>query len=100
MNNPNTTLRLPDAWTKPRTEARLHILRAHLASKAVIIRRKPSKCVHIILWNTASDTLEYGSWFKGRIYAERCDLSWDGCWMVYLAMGSGGETWNGICEPP
>lgn len=91
---------LPTAWTKPRTKARLHILRAHGASKAVIIRRKPSKCVHIISWDTHSDALEYGSWFSGRIYSERCDLSWDGRWMVYLAMGSGGDTWNGICKVP
>jgi hypothetical protein len=53
-----------------------------------------------MLWDTDSDEIEHGSWFKGRIYAERCDLSWDGRWMVYFAMGSGGQTWNGICEPP
>lgn len=92
---------LPNAWTKPRTKARLHILRAHESSRAVIIRRKPSKCFHIISWDTASDALEHGSWFRGRIYSERCDLSWDGNWMVYLAMGAGaGEAWNGICAPP
>ncbi len=91
---------LPATWTQPTSRARMHILRAHGAPKAVIIRRKPSKRVHIILWDTVSDELEHGSWFNGRIYAERCDLSWDGSWMVYLAMGSGGETWNGICKPP
>jgi len=97
----NSTMQdLPTAWTKPRTKARLHILRAHGSSKAVIIRRKPSKCVHVISWDTAYDALEYGSWFSGRIYSERCDLSWDGRWMVYLAMGAGGDTWNGICEVP
>lgn len=96
----NTAQHLPAAWTQPRAKARLHILRAHGASKAVVIRRQPSKCVHIISWDTGTDALEYGSWFNGRLYAERCDLSWDGRWMVYLAMGSGGETWNGICEPP
>lgn len=95
-----TAQNLPVAWTKPRSMARLHILRSHGSSKSVIIRRKPSKCVHIISWDTDSDALTYGSWFSGRIYSERCDLSWDGRWMVYLAMGSGGNTWNGICEPP
>lgn len=96
----STTQNLPVAWTKPRTKARLHILRAHGSSKAVVIRRKPSKRVHIISWDTDTDALEHGSWFSGRIYSERCDLSWDGRWMVCLAMGSGGETWNGICSPP
>ena len=100
MSANSTIQALPDAWTKPRKKARMHILRAHRSSKAVIIRRKPSKRVHIISWDTATDALEYGSWFSGRIYSERCDLSWDGRWMVYLAMGSRGETWNGICEPP
>jgi len=100
MNASSAAQDLPVAWTTPRKKARLHILRAHGSAKSVIIRRKPSKCVHIISWDTDSDTLEHGSWFRGRIYAERCDLSWDGRWMVYLAMGSGGQTWNGICEPP
>lgn len=91
---------LHPAWTQPRTKAGLHILRAHGSSKAVIIRRKPSKWAHILLWDTACDTLAHGSWFRGRIYSERCDISWDGRWMVYLAMGSAGNTWNGICEVP
>lgn len=100
MTASNTAQDLPTAWTKPRTTARLHILRAHGSPKAVVIRRKPSKRVHIISWDTDTDALEHGSWFSGRIYSERCDLSWDGRWMVYLAMGDGGETWNGICNPP
>jgi hypothetical protein len=93
-------IELPEAWIQPRTTARLHILRAQMAPVAVVIRRKPSKCCHIMSWNTERDALIHGSWFRGRIYAERCDLSWDGRWMVYFAMGSKGETWNGICEPP
>ena len=100
MNQSITSHSLPDAWIRPRTTARLHVLRAHKFPRAVIIRRKPSKCFHIISWDTASDELEYGSWLRGRIYSERCDISWDGRWMVYLAMGSRGETWNGICKPP
>ena len=91
---------LPAAWIRPRTKARLHILPAHKANKAVIIRRKPSKCFHVISWNTATDRIEHGSWFRGKLYPMRCDLSWDGEWMVYLAMGSNAQTWNGICEPP
>jgi hypothetical protein len=91
---------LPTAWTRPRTNARLHILRAHGAPKAVIIRRKPSKVFHIILWDTITDELEFGSWFHGRIYSQVCDLSWDGEWMVYVAMGRGFDTWTGICRPP
>lgn len=100
MKEPIREEDLPEAWTKPRKHARLHILRAHQASKAVIIRRKPSKVFHIISWDTATDELVHGSWFKGKITVESCDLSWDGEWMVYFAMGSELEYWTGICKPP
>jgi hypothetical protein len=100
MNDSATSLDLPDAWTQPRSRARLHVLRAHTSPTAVIIRRKPSKCFHIISWDTTRDKLAHGSWFRGKIFPERCDVSWDGRWMVYLAMGSSGNTWNGICQPP
>lgn len=100
MKEPIREEDLPEAWTKPRKHARLHILRAHKASKAVIIRRKPSKVFHIISWDTATDELEYGSWFEGRFFPEYCDLSWDGEWMVYIALVSGLDGWNGICNPP
>lgn len=92
--------KLQDAWVRPGTTARLHILRAHRSPRAVIIRRKPSKRCHIVAWDTVSDDIVHGSWFQGRIYAERCDLSWDGHWMVYMALGARGNTWNGICHPP
>lgn len=100
MSSSDLVSSLPVEWTTPQTTARMHILVAHAAARAVVIRRKPSKWVHVINWDTKRDELEHGSWFRGRIYAERCDLSWDGRWMVYLAMGSNGRTWNGICEPP
>jgi hypothetical protein len=80
--------------------ARIHLLPAKSAPVVCIIRRKPSKCFHVIRWNTSSDELEHGSWFHGKLYPLRCDLSFDGRWMVYLAMGSDGRTWNGICQPP
>lgn len=84
----------------PAGPARIHLLPAQAAPCAVVIRRKPSRCFHVIRWDTRSDQLEHGSWFKGKLYAKRCDVSFDGRWMVYLAMGASGETWNGICHPP
>ena len=47
-------------------------------------------------------TLEvvHGSWFSGKLYPMRCDISFDGKWLVYLAMGAKGNTWNGISELP
>jgi hypothetical protein len=80
--------------------ARIHLLPAKASPVVCIIRRKPSKCFHIIKWNTSNDEFEHGSWFHGKLYPMRCDVSFDGQWMVYLAMGANGETWNGICNPP
>ena len=85
---------------KQRETARIHLLVAKEAPIAVIIRRKPSKCFHIIKWHLKTGQFEHGSWFKGKLYPMRCDLSWDGKFMSYLAMGSKGETWNGVCEAP
>ena len=85
---------------KPAEPARIHLLPAKESPYVVVIRRKPSKCFHIIRWNTKTDELEHGSWFSGKLYPKRCDISFDGNWMVYLAMGDGGNTWNGICRLP
>jgi hypothetical protein len=84
----------------PADPARIHLLPAKASPFVVVIRRKPSKCFHVIRWNTQSDELEYGSWFHGKLFPKRCDVSFDGQWMVYLAMGASGETWNGICRLP
>lgn len=80
--------------------ARIHLLPAKGSPYVAVIRRKPSKVFHIIRWNTKYDELEYGSWFSGKLYPKRCDISFDGKWMVYLAMGGKGNTWNGVCQLP
>ncbi|RYX81721.1 hypothetical protein EON83_22825 [bacterium] len=84
----------------PPAPARIHLLAARKAPFVVIIRRSPSKVFHIIRWDTRTDKFEHGSWFNGKIYSKRCDVSFDGQWMVYLAMGSDGNTWNGCCALP
>jgi len=81
--------------------ARIHLLPAKGSPYVAVIRRKPSKVFHIIRWNTRNDHLEYGSWFNGKLYPKRCDISFDGKWMVYLAMGDiNCNTWNGVCLLP
>lgn len=85
---------------KARETARIHLIAAKDAPVAVVIRRKPSRQYHIIRWNLRDDTFDHGSWFKGHLYAMRCDLSWNGELMSYLAMGNQGETWNGVCQLP
>lgn len=85
---------------KPADPARIHLLPAKASPYVLVIRRKPSKCFHVIRWNTKTDTLEHGSWFNGKLFPKRCDISFDGQWMIYLAMGASGDTWNGICRLP
>jgi hypothetical protein len=43
------------------------------------------------MWNRTNDEFTPGSWFKGRIFADRSDLSPDGRHMIYFAMG--GVSW-------
>ena len=85
--------------TPPGT-ARIHLLPAKAAPFAAVIRRKPSKCFHIIRWNTVTGALEHGSWFQGKLYPLESDVSHDGRWMVYSALGARGQTWSGLCELP
>jgi hypothetical protein len=80
--------------------ARIHLLPARSAPIVCIVRRKPSKSFHIIRWNTSTDHFEHGGWLRGKLYVMRCDVSFDGNWMVFLAMGAAGTAWNGICKLP
>lgn len=80
--------------------ARIKLLVAKEAPIAVVLRRKPSRVFHILKWNTETDEIQPGSWFQGRIWDEYSDVSFDGSHMVYIAMGSGGQIWTGVCKPP
>ncbi len=83
-----------------------YILLAKEAPIAILIAKKGSKKYHIIKWNLETDEFEYGSWFHGTIYNLKTDLSFDGKYMVYFAMGDGHSMrsnlycWTAICEPP
>ena len=80
--------------------ARLHLLPAKAAPYTVIFRRKPTDWFHVLRWNTQIDTLEHGSWYAGTLYPKRADVSFDGEWMVFLAMDPGSNTFNRIARPP
>ncbi|MFP5275166.1 hypothetical protein [Coleofasciculus sp.] len=81
---------------------RLHLLIARAAPKILIIRRSPSRVYHFIAWDTATDQFEPGSWFRGKLYVYRCDLSFDGQWLVYFALGPSRELWSWVAlsQPP
>ena len=79
--------------------ARIDLIPARRAPKILLLRRKPSKVFHLILLDTRARSLTYGAWFQGRIYSARSDISADGEWFVYFAMGKNG-CWSGISKPP
>lgn len=70
------------------------------APYTVILRRKPTNWFHVMRWNTQTDQLEHGSWYAGTLYPKRADVSFDGNWLVFLAMDPGANTFNRIARPP
>jgi hypothetical protein len=82
----------------------LYCIFAREAPKAVIFRRGPSKQVRLIVWDVAENQFEPGQWFKGRIYAEKSDLSPSGNRLIYYAAqykyGSEHGTWIALSNPP
>ncbi|UQN06542.1 hypothetical protein [Deinococcus sp. QL22] len=102
------------AQTAP-APARIWGLLASEASTALIFRRGPSRWTHLYLWNTRTDTITPGSWFRGRVYEWMSDLSPDGQHLLYVARNESphrveaaaktfeGErlwTWTALCRPP
>lgn len=71
---------------KPATK--LHVLLASASDKAVVLRRGPSKQVATFSWNTKSNEITIGQWFKGRIHEYRSSLSPDGKHLLYSAFDS------------
>lgn len=86
----------------PASSVRLYVLLARKSPHAVVFRRGPSKQVLLLRWDTSTDNISTGQWFKGRIYERRCDLSPTGERLIYFAakhrppLGS----WTAICRPP
>jgi hypothetical protein len=90
----------------PPIPARLYVVLARETSKAMVLRRGPSKWVRVILWDTDTDQFEGGQWLHGRIYGERCGLSPDGSLFLYFATQHGNYrdgylgTWTAISKLP
>src|ERR687887_452186 len=80
--------------------SRIHLLVARNAPTVVILQRKRAKLFHVVTIDAKRRWVEEGSWFRGKLYVLRCDVSFDGKHMVYLAMGSKGAVWNGLCRLP
>jgi hypothetical protein len=84
------------------SSTRIFRILARSAPVAVLLRRGPSRQVLLIKWNLGSDTLEYGQWFKGRIYERRCDLSPSGDLLLNFAAKYKEplRSWSAISKPP
>ena len=80
--------------------SRIHLLAAKEAPVVVILQRKRSKLFHIITVDTETHLVTEGSWFSGRIHEMKCDVSFDGEFMVYLAIGRKYTAWSGLCRLP
>ncbi|HET7156197.1 MAG TPA: hypothetical protein VFI87_12605, partial [Hyphomicrobiaceae bacterium] len=83
--------------------SRIHLLAAKEAPIVVILQRKRAKLFHIITVDTEKHLVTEGSWFRGRLHEMKCDISFDGKFMVYLAIGKGSgkyTAWSGLCRLP
>ena len=80
--------------------SRIHLLAAKEAQTIVILQRKRAKLFHVITVNTEKHWVKSGSWFRGKLYVMKCDVSFDGKFMVYLATGTSGKSWSGLCRLP
>jgi hypothetical protein len=82
------------------------VILARDAHVGVVVRRGPSPWCQLTLWDTERDVFTEGSWFHGRIFAERCDLSPDGRLFVYSAYQGGRsrssytDCWTAVSRPP
>lgn len=70
-----------------------------------VIRRGPSDWCHVGKWDVGQDRYEPGSWFRGTLYPQKCDLSPDGRWLAYSAMKHpgdwpGGEIYEAVSRLP
>ncbi len=80
--------------------SRIHLLVARQAPVVVILQRRRATLFHVVTVKASTRRLAEGSWFRWKLYPLRCDVSFDGNYMVYLAMGARGTTWNGVCRLP
>ncbi len=94
--------------------ARIWGLVASEADRVVLFRRGPSRWTRVYLWETATDVLTPGSWFRGRLYESMSDLSPDGEHLLYMARNEASEqvssarrkygvemrSWTALAQPP
>ncbi|HEY1495920.1 MAG TPA: hypothetical protein VGF49_15310, partial [Candidatus Solibacter sp.] len=76
---------MSDRPDRTRRAPRLSVPLASEAPVGVVLRRGPTKLVQLVIWDRRNDKFKSSSRFRGRIFAERSDLSPDGRHMIYFA---------------
>jgi hypothetical protein len=66
---------------------------ATAADVVAVLRRGPSGWCHVGRWDIAARRHEPGSWLRGTLYPQRCDLSADGRYLCYFPL-KGESTWE------
>jgi hypothetical protein len=92
----------PITAAKFKPSTRLYVILARRAPMGIVFRRRPSKQVLLVSWNTEKHEFRMGQWLKGRIYERRCDLSPSGEKLVYFAANQRAPvfTWTAVGRPP
>jgi hypothetical protein len=63
------------------------------APVVAVLRRGPSGWAGVGRWDVSAMSYEQGSWLRGTVYPQRCDLSPDGRWLAYFAL-KGSARWR------
>lgn len=69
-----------------RPPPRIFGILARDAPVVAVLRRGPSSWAHIGRWDVAASTYQGGSWLRGTLYPQRCDLSPDGRYLASMAL--------------
>ncbi|ESK53387.1 MAG: hypothetical protein I8H98_12400 [Moraxellaceae bacterium] len=62
---------------------KIHILFSEKSNIAAVLRRGPTRWYHLMKWDLNTNEFIHGSWIKARIYEEKCDISFDGRYLLY-----------------
>jgi hypothetical protein len=73
------------------TGPRLFGIPAIEAPIVAVIRRGPSDWCHVGRWDVETMAYQPGSWLRGTIYPQRCDVSPDGRWLCYFTLKAGAD---------
>jgi hypothetical protein len=67
-------------------QPRIFAIPALRAPVVAVITRGPSTWCHVGRWDLERPLYEPGSWLRGTLYPQRCDLSPDGRWLTYFTL--------------